>query len=513
MQWPAPLHDRTGNAGDGWRRNQAGALAPTPQAARPRQATRTLPVQRPGRPTNQAVAAGSHRESRASPPSAPAPVDRGAGNRLLILILFWSMLITSVAVWWFNNPAGSITNVAAAFTAAGRITGMIGGFVLLVQLLLMSRVAWLEEWIGARDLMAWHRQVGAYLLVVVLVHTASIIVGYAMADRVSVVSETWTMLTTYEDMISAFVATGILVAVGLLAVRTLRRRMPYELWHFLHLASYLVLLLSYGHQFAVGSDLLQSSFAKWYWIGLYALVITCLVWGRLLEPLWLNLRHRLRVLAVVPESGEMFSIYLGGRRLDRLDAQAGQFFRWRFLSRGRWWQSHPFSLSAAPNRHWLRLTVSAVGDHTDGLRGLKPGSRVVAIGPAGDFTAERRTRPRALLIAGGSGIAPIRALLEVMPAGTMVIYRASSRADVVFGPELSAIARQRGIQVCYVLGSRNDPGPRHLFTPNGMRELVPDLPRRDVYLCGPEGLISAAVKTLRKLRVPRRQIHLDPFEF
>jgi ferredoxin-NADP reductase len=46
-----------------------------------------------------------------------------------------------------------------------------------------------------------------------------------------------------------------------------------------------------------------------------------------------------------------------------------------------------------------------------------------------------------------------------------------------------------------------------------MRELVPDLPRRDVYLCGPEGLISAAVKTLRKLRVPRRQIHLDPFEF
>jgi ferredoxin-NADP reductase len=46
-----------------------------------------------------------------------------------------------------------------------------------------------------------------------------------------------------------------------------------------------------------------------------------------------------------------------------------------------------------------------------------------------------------------------------------------------------------------------------------MRELVPDVIRRDVYLCGPQGLVTTAVKTLRRLHVPRRQIHLDPFEF
>jgi ferredoxin-NADP reductase len=37
--------------------------------------------------------------------------------------------------------------------------------------------------------------------------------------------------------------------------------------------------------------------------------------------------------------------------------------------------------------------------------------------------------------------------------------------------------------------------------------------RRDVYLCGPEGLVTAAVGLLRRLHVPRKQIHLDPFEF
>jgi ferredoxin-NADP reductase len=37
--------------------------------------------------------------------------------------------------------------------------------------------------------------------------------------------------------------------------------------------------------------------------------------------------------------------------------------------------------------------------------------------------------------------------------------------------------------------------------------------RRDVYLCGPPGLVSAAVATLRELEVPDSQMHLDPFEF
>ena len=72
---------------------------------------------------------------------------------------------------------------------------------------------------------------------------------------------------------------------------------------------------------------------------------------------------------------------------------------------------------------------------------------------------------------------------------------------------------ERGAQVWYVLGGRDDPWPKRVLTQRGLRQLVPDVHRRDVYLCGPEGLVSTSVKTLRRLRVPRRQIHLDPFEF
>ncbi len=460
--------------------------------------TRTLPGYRP----SQVAEPGRRRRQS----------DAGNGQ-ILFVILFWFALVASVELWWLDTPTRALTSTSEVLIAAGRITGMVAGFILLAQVLLMSRVGWLERGMGSHSLLTWHRELGGFLVVTVLAHMAFIIVGYAEVAHQSVTSTTWSLLTTYEDMISAFVATGLLVVIGILAIRAIRRLMRYEVWYYIHLTSYLVLLWSYGHQFADGQELVDHPFGRWYWISLYVFVLACLAWGRVIGPLLLNLRHRLQVAEVVSEAPDMVSIYITGRRLPELKVRAGQYFRWRFLTRGCWWQAHPFSLSAAPNDEWLRLTVKVVGDHTEELQYLDPGVRVFAEGPSGVFTAERRVQHRALLIAGGSGIAPIRALLEELPTGTVVIYRARSEDELLFREELEWLARDRGAQVWYVLGGRDDPGPKKLFTPRGMRDLVPDVRRRDVYMCGPPGLVETSVKTLQRMRVPRRQIHLDPFEF
>ncbi|MFG1988432.1 ferric reductase-like transmembrane domain-containing protein [Actinoplanes sp. NPDC048988] len=440
------------------------------------------------------------------------PAEAISGNRLLTVLLFFSGLATSVALWVFDTQPGAVSDTPTLMLAAGRITGLIGGYLLFVQLLMMSRVSWLEEWVGARDLLRWHRWLGTSLVVFVLAHIVFIVYGYALTGDTGVVDQGWTIITTFPEMISATVATGLLVLISLISIRAARAKLPYELWHLIHLSGYLVLLLGYGHQVATGADL-SGRFASVFWPALGALVISALVWGRLIEPLWLNVRHRFEVAEVVGEASGTFSVYIGGKNLEKLPAQAGQFMRWRFLTRNGWWQSHPFSLSAAPNAQWLRLTVTAVGGHTSLLATMKPGTPVWAEGPFGVFTAQRRTRRRALLIAGGSGIAPIRALLEDMPPDTIVIYRASRPDELVFRGELEDLAEQRDAWVRYIVGSRNDPGPKRLFTPDGLLGLVPDVSRRDVYLCGPPGLVGAAVATLRELDVPDSQLHLDPFEF
>jgi predicted ferric reductase len=219
------------------------------------------------------------------------------------------------------------------------------------------------------------------------------------------------------------------------------------------------------------------------------------------------------VAAVQPEGADAVSVLVTGRHLERMRAQSGQFFRWRFLDRHSWWEAHPFSLSVAPNGRALRITAKGVGDHSQALRQVRLGTRVMAEGPYGNLTARRRTRPKVLLIAGGVGITPLRALFEdlpTQPGGILLLYRATREKDILFRPELDHVAQARGIEVRYLLGGRDkkpDPlAPRHL------RQHVPDVAERDIYLCGPPGMMDRAAKSLRLLGVRRAQIHQERFE-
>src|SRR5207302_8684490 len=137
-------------------------------------------------------------------------------------------------------------------------------------------------------------------------------------------------------------------------------------------------------------------------------------------------------------------------RLGRLGAHAGQFFLWRFLDRRRWWASHPFSLSAAPDGRSLRITAKALGDFSSRMGECRPGTRVLAEGPFGVFTEAARRRQKVALIAGGIGITPIRALMEDMAGDVVVVYRVVSDDDVIFRDELEALARERGIRLLIV---------------------------------------------------------------
>jgi ferredoxin-NADP reductase len=223
----------------------------------------------------------------------------------------------------------------------------------------------------------------------------------------------------------------------------------------------------------------------------------------------------MRVAAVYPEAPGVVSVVLTGRHLGELGAQPGQFLRLRFLTRGMWWSSNPYSLSAAPRGNQLRITGKALGDHSAALGRLRPGTKVFAEGPYGAMTAARRTRRKVLLIAGGIGITPLRALFESLPGGPgdiRLIYRASRNADIVFREEIAAIAEDRGAEVDFVLGSRaklrHDPLSARALLAN-----VPGLRDHDVYVCGPDGMARSVVAALRQARVPRRQIHREAFEF
>jgi ferredoxin-NADP reductase len=314
-------------------------------------------------------------------------------------------------------------------------------------------------------------------------------------------------------MLKGTIGGALLIAVGVVSARAVRRKVSYETWYYLHLLTYLAVFLAFWHQLALGADFSSHPLARAFWYALYAAAAAAVLWYRVAAPLRLNLRHRLRVAQVVRETPEVVSVIVTGRDLGRLAARPGQFMRWRFLAPGLWWTASPYSLSTAPRADLLRITVKAVGDHSQELARLRPGTRIWAEGPYGALTADRRSRQKVLLLAGGVGVTPLRALFEALPArpgDLTLIYRARTARELALRGELEAIARNRGARLHYLLNDADGRSPR--LTAGFLRETVPDLAGHDVYLCGPPGMARASYEALRAAGVPARHIHHESFE-
>ncbi|GAA3338125.1 ferredoxin reductase family protein [Amorphoplanes nipponensis] len=393
----------------------------------------------------------------------------------------------------------------------GKWLGLHLALVMVLQLVLVARLPWLDRRIGMDRLTSWHRWTGFTLFWLVLLHPSFILLGYASEYSSTPLTE-FNNLRGQLPVLLGMLAAGIVLIAAGLSVRAARRRLSYEAWHAVHLLLYVAVVFALVHQLFEVSTFTSSPLAAAYWWALWVFALGSLLAGRVVLPLVRNARHRFRVAAVVPESDDVVSVYVTGRHLEKLPARAGQFMIWRFPGHGRWWEANPFSLSAAPDGRSLRLTAKAVGATSARLRTIPVGARVFAEGPYGSFTALSRTRESTLLIAGGVGITPIRALLEEATGPTTVLYRAHTPADAVLLAELQDLARSRGAQLHLLTGrtGAGDP-PNTPFAPESLAALVPDIRERDVYVCGPAAMTDAVLRSLRALKVPAVQVHSERF--
>jgi ferredoxin-NADP reductase len=362
--------------------------------------------------------------------------------------------------------------------------------------------------VGADVLARWHARGGRVVLGLALVHAGAAVVAWADTRRQPALDALADVLGL-PGLLATTVGTAVLVVVAALSVRAARRRLSYERWHAIHLLTYVGVALTFLHQLA-GPDLAGHRLLQVAWALAYVDVAALLLRHRVLAPLRQAARHRLRVAAVVPEGPGVVSIEVEGDHLGELQAEPGQFFRWRFLTPDHWSTAHPFSLSAPPTQRRLRLTVKALGVGTARLQSLAPGTWVVAEGPYGAMTAARRTRGDVLLIAGGVGITPLRALFETIPLAPgedlTLLYRARRTEELLFRDELERIARERRATLYYLVGD-----DRRCLSVRALRQMVPNLTDRDVYVCGPPAMSDGVRSALRAAGLPTRLLHEERF--
>lgn len=443
-------------------------------------------------------------------------------KRDLVQVLGLAVIWLPVLAFALDGGFTGISTLQDFWSGINRLSALIATSLLIVHVALVARIPWIESVLGLDKLTVAHKKLGKPILYLLLLHLFAAAMNYALIDEIGIGQALVYLSTNFLSVGLAAASLVLFLVVVFSSIRLARKKLSYESWYLVHMLSYAAIFLSIPHQYEFGTDFLNQPLLQTYFTLLYVFVGANLVWFRLLQPLVLSLGANLKVAAVQPDANRTTSITIGGRGVQRLGAEAGQFFLLRVMTWAQWWRPHPFSVSSAPS-DVIRFTVGNRGDDTALLQEIEPGTRVILEGPFGVFSESKRTKQHVTLLAAGIGVAPIRALAESLaaePGDVTVIYRLTDNSDAALLAEVERICHERGHFLHLVKGPRTQSGsflPDQAVSerqkPDYVRllELSPLLKESDVYVCGPSGWSASVKHALEELGLPKYQLHLEEF--
>lgn len=412
--------------------------------------------------------------------------------QFLSMPLATTVLVAAPVFWAFPVELAFWRSIAI-------VSGWAGCGLLLASLLFMLREARLAEWLGGLERMyLWHHRLGIFAYLILLIHPLALAAdAWEEAPALA-----WSALAPWHAAWPVWMGWMSLLCMMLGLGVSLSPRLPYAAWRYLHNLLAVAVVLAFFHLFLLGLDYLL------LWAPILA--IAFMLWRVFRADFGLAAKPYL-VAGVAHPAEAMVEISL--RPLAQpLLARPGQFVLVAFLNGPHFrgcGEYHPFTISAiAPNGE-ISLGIKALGDCTRHLQSVESGVAVRVQGPFGDFLANHGAGPT-IWIAGGIGITPFLAVLRNGPLSHPVrlIYLHRNDDDAAYRDELRALAvRQPALSVLEVPSG------------NALPDLAKILPSQEelsgkaCFLCGPPGLIAAAVRLLEERAVAPQNIHFERFDF
>ncbi|HKY54967.1 MAG TPA: FAD-binding oxidoreductase, partial [Anaerolineales bacterium] len=192
----------------------------------------------------------------------------------------------------------------------------------------------------------------------------------------------------------------------------------------------------------------------------------------------------------------------------------GQFLFVRFKEKGLD-ESHPFTISSAPQEDAVRLTIKASGDFTRHLfTNLKPGTEAIIEGPYGMFNY-KTGGPKQIWLAGGIGVTPFLSFFRDLKTNPLdrdvdFYYTVRHREEAVFVEEIEAAAKQHPRLKPHIHSSATDGS---LTIERIIDNAGGNIADHHVYMCCPLPMKMAFETAFLEAGVLRQHIHFEEFNF
>lgn len=424
--------------------------------------------------------------------------------KVFLRCLYFLVAVSPVALAFAFDSRPDISSM----WGLGRVAGLLGFSLLVLQVALGSRLKGADRAFGLDAVVAFHKKMAAVCGLLILAHPMLLAVGMG-STYLFTLDAGWKVNLGQVAFLLLFVT--ILSALLFRVVG-----MDYNIWRFFHKGAILVVVVGFVHGLVIGSDL-QTAGMRVYWWVLLALAVGLFAYSNFFRPLFV--RYRFRVAGVQKETHNTWTLTLAPEKEDELFSYLpGQFgFLKLVRSEGRS-EEHPFTISSSPtHKGHVSVTIKEVGNFTRTIGKTRKGDRSLLDAPFGRFSFKFHDPDSFLFIAGGVGITPIMSMLRYLrdtndKRPVTLICGNRLEDDVIFREEIGRLPSH--IKVTHVLSEAPPDwkGASGYITEEVIARYAGDVvDKADVYLCGPPPMMKGVIKALKSLGVGSNQVHYERF--
>tara|TARA_R110001592_G_scaffold32587_3_gene113993 strand:+ start:1844 stop:3337 length:1494 start_codon:yes stop_codon:yes gene_type:complete len=428
---------------------------------------------------------------------------------LVVSTYFIAMSIPLVMVYWLlpTTEEGFIAQI-------GMLMGLSGIMMVFFQFIISARIKWLDRLFAYNNLIDFHRRMGVWAFVFIVVHFVMLTLSEQSFDMLLGYDEPWYI--NLGKITFLILLVQVLVSIGHKKIS-----INYERWRTMHdVLAISILLLMFVHSFYAGDDL-ELLPLRVLWFILPPTAIAFFIWQRYFL---FTFAPKYKVLNIVKKANNTYSVqFVPINGNEPYSHNPGQFHFIKFTDcKHLKSEEHPFTISSSPSQKvHLASTVKASGDFTSQIHQLQEGDKVKIIGPFGKMShVEKQHSGSIVFIAGGIGITPFASMLQYMADmdhqhEVTLFYFNATETDIAFREELSHISKNTSLKlkVVHILSKQDNwEGEKGRFDTKLLKKYCSDsLLQNDYYVCGPPLMMNSVIKDLRKLHVPLTKIHSEMF--
>jgi predicted ferric reductase len=426
----------------------------------------------------------------------------------VIPAILWALSSPSILGRFIATDGDLQMTYRFTMTSIGQLLGLVGMGMFAVNFVLATRAKWLEDLFGGMNkVYIAHHILGGIAFVLLLFHPLFLSLRYLVFDSGLSIAANLFLFSKDPAINFGIIGLGLM---QIFLILTFFVNLPYPFWKFTHKFLGLAFFFASLHVLFIDSDVTYVKYLQWYMWFLVTIGFISILYRTILGY-WLIPTRVFRVSSIRNENSSIREITLEAADGKPFDFHPGQFIFISFPDIPGLEESHPFSISSAPNGGMLTLGIKALGDFTKDLGRLTPGARAIVEGPFGRTSHAYMEKKKQVWIAGGIGITPFlgmaRSFTPENGYEVDLYYSLIDRTDQPFVAELEEIAR-RCPNLRFIPWFTKESG---FLSAEDILKHSNGVADKDIILCGPSPMMKFLKEQFKKWDISSRSVHSEEF--